>query len=208
MPGGSDAGADPIHRGVETGTEPFSDEALARRVQDTGDRAALDQLVRRYLRAVHAVVASILPDPEAIDDAAQETFLRALGAIDRYDARRPFAPWLYQIARNVARNDLSRRSRWKTEPLEPDRQASRTPAPDDNAERAQIRTRIDEALRQLPEQRRIALRLVDVEEMTAVEAGRIMGLSPGTVRSHVHHARRELRQALTEFRNPKTEAGG
>jgi RNA polymerase sigma-70 factor, ECF subfamily len=71
----------------------LSDEALARRVRE-GDRMALEVLVRRYLRPVHAVVAGFLSDPDEVEDAAQESFLRALGALDGYDPARPFAPWL------------------------------------------------------------------------------------------------------------------
>jgi len=192
---------------VDEGAGSISDETLARRVQ-SGDRSALERLVRRYLRSVHAVVASFLSDPEAIEDAAQETFLRALGAIERYDAQRPFAPWLYQIARNVARNELSAGARWQVEPLAAETQTAREIPPDVAAERAQIRERVQEELARLPEQRRTAFRLVDVEGMAADEAGRIMGVSPGTVRSHVHHARRQLREALSEYSNVTTEPGG
>lgn len=204
MHGERDAAAEP----TDEDTGALSDEALARQVQDEGDPDALEQLVRRYLRAVHAVVASILPDPEAIDDAAQETFLRALAAMAQYDTRRPFAPWIYQIARNVARNQLARQTRLKAEPLEAGLPVSRGTAPDAAAERAEIRARVEEELQRLPEQRRIAFRLVDVEGMTASEAGQLMGVSPGTVRSHLHHARRELRQALAEYGNLTAETGG
>jgi len=180
--------------------ETVSDETLARRLQD-GDRAALDQLVRRYLRPVHAVVASFLTEPADVEDAAQDTFLRALSAIERHDPSRPFAPWLYQIARNVARNRLSAGSRWKMEELSGDAIATRATPPDVGAERSQIRERISAELSRLPDQRRTAFRLVDVEGIPAAEAGRIMGLSPGTVRSHVHHARKALLAALPEMRD-------
>jgi RNA polymerase sigma factor (sigma-70 family) len=171
------------------------DETLARRVQ-SGDRAALEQLVRRYLRPVHAVAASFLTDPDEIEDAAQEAFLRALRAIARYDPDRPFAPWLYQIARNVARNRLATRARWKMEGFPAEGMTSPLPGPDVAAERAEIRARIEAELARLPDQRRTAFRLVDVDGMSNDEAGRVMGLTPGTVRSHVHHARRDLRAAL------------
>lgn len=181
-----------------TGGQAESDEELARSVQ-RGDRQALERLVRRYVRPVHAVVAAFLTEREAIEDASQETFLRALQALGRYDSRRPFAPWLYQIARNVARNQRAAEGVRCAEPFPADGPAAREPPPDVAAERSEIRTRIEERLMRLPEQRRTAFRLVDVEGMAAEEAGRIMGLSPGTVRSHVHHARRQLRDALGEY---------
>lgn len=184
-----------------------SDEMLARRVQ-TGDRQALERLVRRYVRPVHAVVASFLSEASQIEDAAQDTFVRALGAFDRYDPRRPFAPWLYQIARNVARNRIDADARRSTEPLPAEGPEATEPAPDLAAERAEIRSRVEEQVALLPEQRRIAFRLVDVEGMEAEAAGRLMGISPGTVRAHVHHARRQLRAALAEFAGMTEEHGG
>jgi RNA polymerase sigma-70 factor (ECF subfamily) len=182
------------------GGEPESDETLARRVQQ-GDRTALELLVRRYVRPVHAVIASFLFEPSQVDDAAQETFLRMLRAIDTYDARRPFAPWLYQVARNAARSQIAAENLRNTEPLPADEPSTAGPLPDSAAEQAEIRTRVERALEGLPEQRRVAFRLVDVEGMGAAEAGRIMGISAGAVRAHVHHARRQLREALAEYAN-------
>lgn len=186
--------------------EPESDEALARRVQ-AGDREALDPLVRRYIRPVHAVIASFVPDATQLEDAAQETFLRMLRSIGTYDARRPFAPWLYQIARNVARNHVSP-GPWRHEPVPLEELTARDLLPDQAAERSEIRRRVDRALDALPEQRRVAFRLVDIEGMDAAETGRIMGISPGTVRAHVHHARRQLREALADFASVPDEQEG
>ncbi|MQA88744.1 MAG: sigma-70 family RNA polymerase sigma factor [Gemmatimonas sp.] len=174
------------------------DDALARRVQ-RGDREAMEQLVRRYLRAIHAIAASYLLEPADIEDAAQESFLRALGAIEAYDPGRPFAPWLYQIARNVARKRLAVWSRWQEERLSGEL-PSRQPGPDEVLDRSEIRARVDAAIARLPERQRTAFRLCDVEGYRTDEVAEVMGLSPGTVRSHVHHARKALRSALAEGR--------
>lgn len=184
-----------------------TDEALARQVQG-GDRSALERLVRRYVRPVQAVVASFLSEPAQVEDAAQEAFLRALRAIDSYDPGRPFAPWLYQIARNVARNQIHAEAVRRAEPLSLHEPQTGGPSPDVAAERSEIRDRVERELDLLPEQRRTAFRLVEVEGMTAAETGRLMGISPGTVRSHVHHARRQLRRALGEFSDATEETGG
>jgi RNA polymerase sigma-70 factor (ECF subfamily) len=189
------------------GGDPESDETLAQHVQQ-GDRAALEQLVRRYVRPVHAVIASFFTEPSEVDDAAQETFLRMLRAIDTYDARRPFAPWLYQVARNAARSQIAAESVRRTEPFPADEPAAVGPLPDLVAERSEIRTRFATALEALPEQRRVAFRLVDVDGMGAAEAGRLMGISAGTVRAHVHHARRQLREALADYAKVTDDEGG
>lgn len=182
------------------------DEGLARRVQG-GDGDALEQLVRRYLRRIHAVAASYLSEPADVEDAAQETFLRALRAIEAYDPDRPFAPWLYQIARNVARNQVTARARWQAEVPSPTL-PSRLPGPDVVLERSEIRTRVDAAIARLPEQRRTAFFLSDVEGYPTEEIARMMGLSSGTVRSHVHHARRALRVALSGSPGQVENTGG
>jgi RNA polymerase sigma-70 factor (ECF subfamily) len=182
-----------------------SDEDLARRVQ-RGDAYALEQLVRRYVRAVYAVVASYLSTPEDVEDASQETFLRALRGIGRYDPERPFAPWLYEIARNVARNHSELRARWRMDPTS-DSLQSALPQPDVALERAEIRSEVNAAIARLPEQQRTAFRLCDVEGYATEDAARIMGLSPGTVRSHVHHARRALRAALGARMDPAENTG-
>ena len=75
-------------------------------------------------------------------------------------------------------------------------------------ERAEIRTLVRAALARLPEQRRTAFYLADVEGYPTEEIARLMGLSPGTVRSHVHHARRALRATLVEAPERIENTGG
>jgi RNA polymerase sigma-70 factor, ECF subfamily len=179
---------------LQTAPEP-SDEALARWAKD-GGADALDVLVRRYLRPVHAVIASLLVERADVEDAVQETFRRAITGLGGYRPEQPFAPWLYQIARNVARTRPPGVARWPTEPLPAAGLVAPAPGPDVRVERAELRRIVDDAIAALPEQRRTAFRLHDVDGYTTDEAARIMDLSAGTVRSHVHHARRALRVTL------------
>ena len=153
--------------------------------------------MRRYLRPVQAVAASFLTERADVEDAVQETFVKALNGMGGYAPERPFAPWLYQIARNVAKSRLSDPARRRMVPFPTRELTEPAGGPDSNVERAEIRRLVDEALEALPEQRRVAFRLHDVEGMETSEVARMMGISAGTVRSHVHHARRALRAALT-----------
>lgn len=180
-------------------TSPAADEpedrAVAARVRE-GDRDAFDRLVRRYLRPVYAVIGSFLSRPADREDAVQETFLRALDGIDGYDPERPFSPWLYQIARNVARAELEARERRPDAELPEGGGEAGTPGPEEELDRAEIRRRVDEAAAGLPERQRMTFRLMDVEGWTAGEVAEMTGLARGTVRSHLHHARRKLRGEL------------
>jgi RNA polymerase sigma-70 factor (ECF subfamily) len=195
-----------VHESAPPSGEP-SDEVLAQRVQ-RGDRDALEQLVRRYLRPIHAVTASYLGEVADVEDAVQETFVRAIEGIAGYQPARPFAPWLYQIARNVARNRLATSARRQVEPLTLGELGEAGPGPEALTERAEIRRLVVSAIDELPEQQRTAFRLHDVEGYTTDEIARIMGLTAGTIRSHVHYARRALRVALASSLGEPRNAGG
>lgn len=173
-----------------------SDEILAKQIQ-AGDQAAFEELARRYLRPIYAVVSSFLSEEPDVEDAVQETFIKFLDTIDRFDPERTLAPWLYQIARNIARNHNKARLRHSAMPVSELELAAGEAGPDAALDEHTIRTFLSSAIDALPEQRRTAFRLTDVEGFSVEETATIMGLTPGTVRSHVHHARRILRQALS-----------
>ena len=178
------------------------DGELARRVQD-GDSEAFEALARKYIRPVYAVVSSFLPGQEDIDDSVQETFLRALEKIQSFNTERPFAPWLYQVARNVSRNRWKYLKKRRHEDLS---ELERLPAEreDDNpathAELSELRQDVAAAIDSLPERQRTAFRLHDVEGFKATEIAEMLGVSDGTVRSNVHHARSVLRKRLDRYR--------
>jgi RNA polymerase sigma-70 factor (ECF subfamily) len=179
-----------------------SDGELARRVQD-GDSDAFEELARKYIRSVYAVVSSFLRGQEDIDDSVQETFLRALEKIQSFNPKRPFAPWLYQVARNVARN------RWKylkSRQHEDLSEFERVPAEADGenpgtlAELSELRSNVAAAIDSLPERQRTAFRLHDIDGFKATEIAEMLDVTAGTVRSNVHHARKELRKRLERYR--------
>jgi RNA polymerase sigma-70 factor (ECF subfamily) len=176
----------------------LSDSELAVRVRG-GDDEAFEILARRYLRPVYAVVSSFLSSQEDIDDSAQDTFLRALEKIHSYNPNRPFAPWLYQVARNVARNRWKYLKKRQHEELEEVRKKVDGNDPSKLSELSELRSQIAEAIESLPERQRTAFRLHDVEGFKATEIAEMLGVSDGTVRANLHHARRELRKRLKSY---------
>jgi RNA polymerase sigma-70 factor (ECF subfamily) len=78
-----------------------TDAALVRAAQ-RGDGEAVDELFRRHWPAVHRAAWLVVHDAAAAEDIAQEAFLSALRALDRFDRRRPLGPWLHRIAVNRA----------------------------------------------------------------------------------------------------------
>lgn len=163
-----------------------------------GDVAAFGFLVERFAAQARRVARAVLGDPDDADDAAQDAFLSALVKLRQYDRRRPFGPWLMRIVANAATDRRRRRAVRRTEPLEAAPLAGGT-QPDAEAERRALGERLRQALAELPERRRIAVVLFDVEGYSHGEIAQILGIPEGTVRSEVFHARRRLRVLLADW---------
>ena len=78
------------------------DERALLKGAQRGSEAAVEELFRRHWPHTHRAAYLVVRDAAAAEDIAQEAFLSALGALDRFDRRRPFAPWLHRIAVNRA----------------------------------------------------------------------------------------------------------
>lgn len=164
-----------------------------------GDRVAFGQLVERFAPQARRVARAVLQDPHDADDAAQDAFLAALVKLDQYDPRRPFGPWLMRIVANAATDRRRRRTVRQVEPLAPELTGG-GPRPDREAEQSALGDRLRAALAELPERRRIAVVLFDVDGYSHAEIAQILGIPEGTVRSEVFHARRRLRELLADWR--------
>ncbi len=164
-----------------------------------GDRAAFGELVERYAAPARRIARAILGDADDADDAAQDAFLSALVKLGQFDHRRPFAPWLLRIVANAATDRWRRKTVRRAEPLDA-RAASHDPSPDIVTARRELDERLRAALAELPERRRVAVVLFDVEGYGHAEIAAILGIPEGTVRSEVFHARRFLRGRLADLK--------
>lgn len=172
-----------------------SDADLVARVRG-GSREAAGRLAERYLRASRAVALAIVGDVAGAEDVAQDAVVYAIDRID--DLREPerFGGWLMQIVRNRSRNHVRDRKRHRHVSLDRASFHSGGPSPEREAERSDLRERLLGALAELPEVRREVLLLHDLEGWTHREIAERLGLPPGTVRSHLHYARRAMRERL------------
>jgi RNA polymerase sigma-70 factor (ECF subfamily) len=163
-----------------------------------GSRAAAGILAERYLRGCRATALAIAGDEFAADDICQDAFVLAIERID--DCRDPsrFGAWLRQIVRNRARNHLRDVRTRSGVPLQEVELYAPGPSPAAEAIRADQRDRLLDALSQLPEERREVVLLHDLEGWTHREIADRMELAEGTVRSHLHYARRTLRSLLRD----------
>lgn len=164
-----------------------------------GDRSAFGVLAERYAAQARRVARAVVGDPDEADDAAQDGMLSALVKLAQYDARRPFGPWLMRIVANAATDRRRRRKVRRVEPLDPSLVGG-GPRPDAMAVQSELGERLRSALAELPERRRTAVVLFDVEGYSHAEIAGILGIPEGTVRSEVFHGRRRLRALLADWK--------
>ena len=165
-----------------------------------GDREAFGTLVDRYANQARRVARAVLQDPDDADDAAQDAFLAALVKLDQYDSGRPFGPWLMRIVANAA-TDRRRRRKVRSAVSLDEGLVAGGARPDVLAEHEVLLGRLRTALGELPERRRLAVVLFDVEGYSHAEIAQVLGIPEGTVRSEVFHARRKLRALLADWRD-------
>ncbi|MDT8369224.1 MAG: sigma-70 family RNA polymerase sigma factor [Longimicrobiales bacterium] len=181
---------------------PRYDGDLVRRAQ-RGDEDAFGLLVSRYMRSAYAVALSVTGKHEDAEDAAQESLLVALERIEECREPERFAGWLMTIVRNRSRN-LLRREGLRTTSEIPVGAAGGEPLPDEELARTELREELREALAELSEIQREIVLLHDYEGWKHREIAERLEIPSGTVRSHLHFARKALRAHLSGLRETET----
>ena len=155
-------------------------------------------LVTRYMRPGYLVALSVTGNPEDAEDVSQESFLVALKRLE--DCRDPdrFGGWFLTIVRNRARNLLRRERLRRGEELTPEISPG-LGGPAEDLKQLEIREQLRKGMEGLSDVRREVLLLHDLEGWKHREIGERLGIPDGTVRSHLHFARKHLRDRLGDF---------
>ncbi|MEO1135189.1 MAG: RNA polymerase sigma factor [Pseudomonadota bacterium] len=176
-----------------------SDEALVRRA-GRGDKAAAALLVERHTRMIYAASYRMLGSKHAAEDAVQETFLRLWRHASRWKPRgAKFESWLYRVAMNICLDQLRKSKREAPENAAPER-ADSADRQDQTVFAQERRFAIDEALAALPERQRMALTLCHFQELSNIEAAKIMNVSVEALESLLARGRRALKAKLAPMR--------
>lgn len=177
-----------------------------------GQTAAYGELVSRYQDRVFNVCWRMCGNRADAEDLTQDTFVRALKAIDRFDGRAAFYTWLFRIAVNLVISEQRKKSRRRTVSLdaagrnrdgEPtgswaaDRLVSGEDDPDHRLLREEQRELVADALAALEEDHRCVVVLRDLESLDYHQIADILNLPIGTVKSRLHRARLALRDKLS-----------
>ncbi|MEO8201196.1 MAG: sigma-70 family RNA polymerase sigma factor [Gemmatimonadota bacterium] len=178
-----------------------------------GRDAAFRELVRRYERPVFSLVYRMVRDRELAEDLAQETFVKALNAIESYRPEFKFSSWIFKIANNAAIDHLRRRQ-LDTLSLDgspnaetPDaveatalQVSDRAETPLEELEAKELGGAIELAVGKLRPEYRACILLRHVEGRPYEEIAEMLSLPLGTVKTYIHRARNELRLALEDLR--------
>lgn len=172
----------------------MDDDALMRALA-SGDPTAGRLLVENHLTHVLAVARRMLGDQTEAEDVAQDTFMRAWKAAERWEpGRAKVSTWLHRIAMNQC---LDRLRKKKPEPLDPDFDAaSDDPDPEVQLQQQQMARRIDGAIQMLPDRQRAAIVLSHYQGLSNPEAAEILDVSVEAVESLLSRGRRALKQSL------------
>lgn len=184
------------------------DRALMLRVK-AGDTTAFATLVDKYRQPVLNFVFRHIPDATEAEDLAQVVFVQVWKSAPRYEASARFSTFLFTVAKNLCLNELRRRSRHPAESLEaseddedhPARQVPdrRITAADEAAQHGELRSKVDEALRALPEKQRVAMTLCREGELSYEEIAGVLSLSVQATKSIIHRARETLKGRLKPY---------
>ncbi len=169
-----------------------------------GELPAFNALVLRHQDQAYGLALRFLGSPQAAEDVTQEAFLRAYRNIARFRGER-FHAWLLTIVANAARDELRRARRRPQQSLDAARADDERPAidppdpgplPEQTVLRGELRARLEQALRTLPDEWRVLVLLADVHELAYEEIATAAGIPVGTVKSRLSRARARLRSEL------------
>jgi RNA polymerase sigma-70 factor (ECF subfamily) len=160
-----------------------------------GDRIAFAELVRRHQGKVRGLLLRLCGDRTLADDLAQEVFLRAYRALCGFEGRSSFGTWLYRISYNAYLNHSTRVRKWSALPQGYDAEAQ---APEDalSPPRSDLRRDLEAAVAGLPERYRGVVVLYYLQDLSYPEIAEILDVPLGTVKTHLHRAKRLLRSTL------------
>jgi len=184
------------------------DDAVLVAACQKGDEKAFGELVRRYQRAVHRLAWSLTRNASDADDLAQETFVRAWGAIGRFELGQPLYPWLARIVTNQAFSLFRHRKRRPETSIEPlvesGQQWGMEDDPAEHTADAERDTQLRACFGELQPEHQAVLALRAVQDLSYEEIASALSIPIGTVMSRLSRARGELKKRLAERGGERT----
>ena len=185
--------------------QPLPDEEAVVALAVGGDRSAFARLMEHYQSACYGLAWRLLGDPDQAADATQDAFIHAYDALRSYRGG-IFRSWLMRITANAS-YDILRRARRRPTTALPEPEGGKAELPDigavnpfEEAQKSELYRFLEQALRVLPVDQRIAVVLCDVSGMDYGEVASMTDSPIGTVKSRIHRGRLRLRELLAPQR--------
>jgi len=195
---------------VQSKSANIDDTILVEQCRD-GDSAAMEKLILKYQNRIYNVILKMCVNPDDAAELTQETFVKVIQSIDKFEGRSSFYTWAFRIAVNLTLNYCQRNTRIAVQSL--DAEECRNPAearqvlkeflsdetsPDpaavaQNKELCEIAM---QSLMKLDEAQRAVIVLRDIEGMNYAQIAKVLGIELGTVRSRLSRARTRLREII------------
>jgi RNA polymerase sigma-70 factor, ECF subfamily len=173
------------------------DQQLITRVlagEPAAERALYDAHVDRVYKLAYRLADG---DADLAQDFAQEAFVRAFDRLAEFRGDAALSTWLHAITVSVALNGMRKVKRWR------ERETRMEVLPDIGVEtraaEPDLKTRLRQAIRRLPEKYRVVFLMYDVEGYTHEEIGAVLEMPSGTSKARLSRARAKLREELAEF---------
>ncbi len=177
--------------------QPEVERELVRKCRG-GDSRFYEPLVRAYEPQGFRLALGMMGNMEDANDALQEAFVKAFQALSRFDTKRAFGPWFFQILRNQCRDMLrSRKARFRVEVVDDGLLDNRSDGGSRRGrERSEASRILWRALEELPDDTREILVLKELQGFRYQEIAGILDIPEGTVASRLFHARKALKEVL------------
>ncbi len=171
------------------------------RLSKEGDEDAFAILVKKYRIKVFNLAFSVIRDRDIADDLAQEAFIKAYYALPQFHLKSGFGTWLYRITINHVRDYLRKKSRVNQISIDNIKESAILKEDEEMKKEEQLteeqrKELLHQTLRTLPEKHQAILSLRDIQGFSYEEISKILRISPGTVDSRIHRARKLLRKKL------------
>lgn len=176
-----------------------TDEGLIARIQE-GNHQAFSVLVHRHSDKFYALAWRLLMNEAEADDVVQEAFIKLWTQPDLFqvDKGYKFTTWFYRVVSNMALDRLRGRKKW-VDPSILEYMQDQNQQADELYDEKQRQVHLEQAIRSLPERQRLALTLRLYEDLSVVEAAKVMGIGEKACESLLMRAKAGIRNHMNKF---------
>lgn len=191
----------------------IDDDVLVQQCRQ-GDSAAMERLIYKYQNRIYNTVLKICANPDDAAELTQDTFVKVIENINKFEGRSSFYTWAFRIAMNLTLNHCKRSSKLTFTSLETERKEDNwrpkqilkeflrndaSPDPAIVAQNRELCDLVQRALMKLDDTQRTVIVLRDIEGMNYAQIARVLELELGTVKSRISRARNNLREIFEGF---------